>query len=114
MPLYEYMCPSCGTLTERFVASYKNKKRIITCEECGEDAISVLSCFNTSSSMFKKLTGIDDTDDFTLGKLVANKGVPAEFKRKIRDKITKYNKGRKEYEKRKEIYKFKEDGTTTE
>ena len=114
MPVYEYMCPKCGTLIERFVISHKKKPQQIPCTECDEMATSIMSCFNTSSSMFKKLTGVDDTDDFTLGKLVANKGVPAEFKRKLRERITKYNKNRELYNRRKELFKFKEDGTSTE
>ena len=62
--------------------------------------------------MMKKLSGVDDTDDLTLGKIVANKGIPEEHKRKITDRINKYNKGKKEYVKRQHKYKFGEDART--
>ena len=72
----------------------------------------VMSPFNTSAGMMKKLSGVDDTDDLTIGKLIANKGIPAEHKRKINERITKYNTGQKEFTKRQHQHKFGEDGNT--
>ena len=109
MPIYEYFCGHCGSTTTVFKASYRNKRKREECEECGELATSVLSTFNTSPSIFVPLSGVDDTDDLTVGKLVANKGMPAEHKRNVRERIDRYNKGIEKHKERKRALGFETD-----
>jgi putative FmdB family regulatory protein len=112
MPIYVYDCKNCNFFKDVYTTSYSKREKEIDCPVCTSKMVPVISGFNTSDGMMKKLSGVDDTDDLTLGKLIANKGIPAEHKRKIDNRIDKFNKGKNEYAKRKAKYKFEENGRT--
>lgn len=87
MPIYEYECAICNLIFEELVlggfyspsyhGGYLNKE-LAKCPSCGSISYRIMSRF--SYNKIGPVSGIDDTDDFTLGKLVQERKVPAEFK----------------------------------
>jgi len=108
MPLHVFQCNKCGVREEYHFRTCDEVPPTITCDYCGGLSLKVFSPFNTSASLFKKLSGVDDTDDLTLGKIVADKKIPDEFKRPMREKQEKFNRNKAEYEKRKALHHFSE------
>ena len=80
MPIYEYRCEDCDNINEIYFKS-SECPRGVDCRLCGKIAIKIISAPGTVRVGDGKLSGIDDTDEFTFGKLIANKGIPAEHKR---------------------------------
>lgn len=83
MPIYEYECLGCCEIFERIVFSSDIDKapalqHSAVCDNCGDIGYKIVSGF--SFNKIGPVSGIDDTDDLTLGKIVQNRGVPAEFK----------------------------------
>lgn len=109
MPIYEYKCTNCEERFEMFAASYRLKKKEVECLVCSSMCKPIMSKFRTSDSLMKPLSGVDDTDELTIGKLVANRGMPAESKRKERERAEKYAKGKAAYKERQERYKFSQN-----
>lgn len=101
MPIYEYQCKVCDNKFEKFMkiiqATYE-----IPCPECGGVCKKLISKIGRIDMNPGPLSGVDDTDELTLGKIVANKGMPAEHKRqyseirKRRKEVAEYEKGLKE------------------
>ena len=113
MPIHEFKCDECGHNTDYFFHTRDKVKYKVKCDMCGGVARRVLSSFNTGEGMFKKLSGVDDTDELTVGKIVADGKIPAEFKRPVRERIERYNKNKSAFEERKRELGFSEDGTVT-
>ncbi len=53
MPIYEYLCSSCGTVTEK-LESINNENRDTECEKCGKTASRKISAtaYHLSGSGF--------------------------------------------------------------
>lgn len=101
MPIYEFFCKKCDFVFEKIYTQTEAKAWSGTidagaiCPKCSQIALRCPSSF--SFNQIGVLTGVDDTDALTLGKLVANKGVPSEFKPTIaeiqhREKMKQMNK----------------------
>jgi len=115
MPLFEYQCGYCYVITEKFSHKRDDAPFKIKCPKCDKGvARKVLSTFRTSGTLFKPLSGVDDTDDLTLGKIAVEGKIPIEHKRKVRERIEGYNKKKEAHEGRKRALGFKSDGTTTD
>lgn len=83
MPIYEYKCLNCDAIFEKLVMVKDFKfvsgaEFLAACPDCDFLSYRVMSRF--SYNKIGPVSGIDDTDDFTLGKLVQERKVPAEFK----------------------------------
>ena len=98
MPLYEFKCESCGNVTEKLF-KITDSTTSYQCPLCGGTSRKIISRIGRINMHPGPLTGIDDTDDLTLGKIVANKGMPAEHKRryaelrKRQERVAEYEKG---------------------
>jgi len=114
MPIYEYECtdPECGWRYDYYAHTWRNAQKKPKCDVCGKPAKKLMSTFVTSDTITKPLSGVDDTDDFTIGKLVANRRVPNEIKNPIRERIQKFNERNKEYTRRQEQLKFQANAPT--
>lgn len=108
MPVYEYKCKNCGHIMEYYQHVSEDILRERVCDICEGKAVKILSAFNTGQTLFKRLSGVDDTENLTFGKIVADGKIPAEFKRKNKERIDRYNRFSKEYKRRKEMYRFRE------
>jgi putative FmdB family regulatory protein len=113
MPIYEFACKTCGKITEHL---FKVSDLSATCKcECGSVTKKIISRIGMINMNSKPLSGVDDTDELTLGKIVANKGLPAEHKRKYaearerRKKVLEYEQGLRAREKK---YKFTSETKT--
>ena len=112
MPIYEYQCVNCEFIKEVFAASYRKKKKSLECDVCTSKCKPIMSRFKTSLTIGKKVPGIDDTDDLTIGKLVMEGGIPAEHKRKINDRkemVARVRRTEKQLEQRQRKYKFESE-----
>ena len=114
MPIHDYTCENCGHSFDAYIHVSKDVKKKLKCQVCGGKAVKVLSAFNTGGRLFKKLSGVDDTDDLTIGKIVAEGKIPAEHARPVRERISKHKKNKAEFEERKRTIGFKEDGKRTD
>ena len=101
MPIYEYKCDECGTVIGRY-RKISDIKGVLICDSCGGICKKLISRIGRIDMNPGGLSGVDDTDELTLGKIVANKGMPAEHKRQYaeererRSKVAEYEKGFKE------------------
>ncbi len=114
MPIFEFACINCGLIHEGFFHSRNNKPEYIDCQVCVGRCEPIVSTFSTGGGIGQKLSGIDDTDDLTLGKLVAEGKLPAEFKRQQREerkRISELGKINKGYEQRQKERSFTSDAT---
>jgi putative FmdB family regulatory protein len=108
MPIYEYKCDDCGNVEEKYFHNEFTRLLTIKCPHCFYGICHrVISTFNTGPQLLKKMSGVDDTDDLTLGKIVADKTIPAEFSRKIREKNERVKKFDAELRRRRELHKFR-------
>jgi len=104
MPIYEFRCENCGKVNE--IYSRVSGKQQEVCRVCGGLARKIISAPGAVRAGDGKLTGIDDTDDLTIGKLVANRGIPAEHKREWNKRqarikrVAEYERGLRERSKR--------------
>jgi putative FmdB family regulatory protein len=111
MPIYEFKCTNCERVVERYF-HVQSKVREVECQICSSPCKKIISRFNFSFAEQQKLSGVDDTDDLTLGKIVAEGGIPAEHKRKVReqvDRVKKHKEKAKEFSKRQQEVGFTED-----
>ena len=110
MPIYEYKCISCYTIFERLVfpADLKKAPRFevaAVCDECGSVGYRIVSGF--SFNKIGPVRGLDDTDELTLGKLVQERGIPAEFRPTIAQVKAKEERKRKDKEYIDRVKKYK-------
>ena len=116
MPIYEYKCRACGVTFERIEKvsslSWKVlKKKVISCIKCGKKKVYRLpSSFRIGTGVLET-TGKSgyETDDLTLGKIIDEGGIPAEYQRRLRDRekiIKRQKEYTKELNKRAKKYKF--------
>lgn len=49
MPVYEYACPSCGSVSDR-LRKYEERERPIACSVCGAEARPVFSAAASPAS----------------------------------------------------------------
>lgn len=111
VPIYEYKCMNCYVIFELLVFTADLKKApgvevAAVCDECGSVGHRIVSGF--SFNKIGPVSGIDDTDELTLGKLVQERGIPAEFKptiAQIREREERKRKD-KEYIDRVKEYKL--------
>jgi len=112
LPLYEFQCERCGKITEKLYRM-SDSSMPYKCD-CGATAKKIISRLGIVRVGDGKLYGIDDSDDLTLGKIIANRGMPAEHKRKYAESrkrqkaLFEYEKGLKEREKK---YNFSAEET---
>ncbi|KKK80076.1 hypothetical protein LCGC14_2827070, partial [marine sediment metagenome] len=66
------------------------------CDECGSIGYRIVSGF--SFNKIGPVSGLDDTDELTLGKLVQERGIPAEFRPTIAQVKAKEERKRKDKE----------------
>ena len=100
MPIYEYYCEYCHlkfekieSVTKNSIETLKSKNAILRrkkyfCDRCGtESARKLVSSFKIGSKMLETTgkSGYLD-DDLTLGKLIDEGGIPAEEKRRLRER----------------------------
>lgn len=88
MPIYEYYCENCDKTFEvilrpKDLEQYPLLEECHLCMNCRASSKRILSTF--AFNQIGILTGVDDTDELTLGKLVQNRGIPAEFKPTIKE-----------------------------
>jgi len=101
MPIYEYGCIKCGRVMERYRKIADHSQNVI-CEKCGGHSKKLISKIGSIDMNPGPLSGVDDTDELTLGKIIANKGMPAEHKRQYaeirerRKEVAEYEKGLQE------------------
>ena len=114
MPIHEYQCENCLYVTEHYFHTTDKIPRVTKCDFCGKKSKKVLSAFNTGQSILKKVSGIDDTDDLTLGKIIDEGKIPEEYARPVRERISKFNKGQEEHKRRQHQHKFSEKGDPTD
>lgn len=115
MPIYEYECISCYTIFERIVMSSDLKKApaieaTAICDECGNMGYRIASVF--SFNKIGPVSGIDDTDDLTLGKIVQERGIPAEFRPTIDEIKIRENRKQMDREYRERVKKYDLDKPT--
>jgi len=118
MPIYEYKCTECDNIFEKFFTQSELRhekerfdgsttiiEQLATCPMCGELAGRVVSNFSFNMNP-GPISGIDDTNDLTLGKLVTEGKIPSEFKptiKEIQDR-EKFRQMEKEYQYRVKKY----------
>jgi len=98
MPIYEYKCRDCENIIEIY---FKVTDEIgeVECDMCVGLCDKLISRIGRIDMNPGPLSGVDDTDELTLGKIIANKGMPAEHKRqyaeinKRRKEVADYEKG---------------------
>jgi putative FmdB family regulatory protein len=101
MPIYEYKCKDCENISEHYI-KIRDEQPKFNCALCGGACKKIISKLGMIDMNPGPLSGVDDTDELTLGKIIANKGMPAEHKRQyaaIREKrkeVAEYEKGLKE------------------
>jgi putative FmdB family regulatory protein len=116
MPLYEYECKSCGSMFEQIEKvsdiSWKLlKTKAVYCNICGKKAAyRIPSSFKLGSKVLET-TGKSgyETDDFTLGKLIDEGGIPYEEKNRLKKReetIERQKQYSKELNARAKKYKF--------
>jgi putative FmdB family regulatory protein len=116
LPIYEYYCNYCNLKFEKIepvtnvpIETLNLKK--LYCNRCGTYSVKKLA------SSFKIGTGILETtgksgyldDDLTLGKLIDEGGIPAEEKRRLRERdamISRQKQYAKELKAREKKYNF--------
>lgn len=127
MPIYQYQCKNCGNEFERIekvsgelkVSSFSSwkldKQKSIQCPKCRKNsAKKVVSRFKVGSKVLET-TGKSGylTDDFTMGKLIDEGGIPYEEQSRLRER-EKMIKRQKKYTKslkwRAKKYKFDPSG----
>jgi putative FmdB family regulatory protein len=117
MPIYEYVCESCGKVFDVITTSATKKsfreecEERIECAQCGNKTAKKAICnfkIGTRALDTSKQTGYE-TDDLTIGKIVDEGGIPYEFKDQLRKRdkrIKNVKKYTKELKKRAKKYKF--------
>lgn len=101
MPIYEYQCKGCNNITEKYLKIFDDHTNV-RCGLCNNECKKIISRIGRIDMNPGPLSGVDDTDELTLGKIVANRGMPAEHKRQYaeirerRSKVAEYEKGLKE------------------
>ena len=82
MPIYEYRCDCCGKFFERVWSwpQIKTKPSLEFRAFCGCGCLCPRSISPFNFTKIGPVSGIDDTDDLTLGKIVQERGIPAEFR----------------------------------
>lgn len=108
MPIYEYKCESCEDIIERYF-KVSGMSPTIICELCGGNCNKIISRIGQINMNPGGLSGVDDTDELTLGKIVAEGGMPAEHKRQYaeyRERQKQVAEYEKDLKKREEKYGF--------
>ena len=116
MPIYSYKCKHCGLEYDRIekvtnVTWNRQKYEGVYCEKCGSySGIRMVESFKMGSGILET-TGKSGylTDNLTLGKLIDEGGIPAEEKRRLRERdkmITRQNQYTKELNARAKKYNF--------
>ena len=116
MPIYEYFCDYCNLKFEKIesvtkvpIETLKSKK--LYCNKCGTySARKLVSSFRIGTGLLET-TGKSGylSDDLTLGKLIDEGGIPAEEKRKLRERdamISRQKQYTKELKVREKRYGF--------
>jgi len=102
MPIYEYECLDCGarfeTIEKFSDKNWKAQKKIaVYCKACGKKrAFRVVSRFKIGSKALDT-TGKSgyETEDFTLGKLIDEGGIPYEERNRLRNREDMINRQKK-------------------
>lgn len=115
MPIFEYYCEKCDKKFEEIwkseeVREYSEIEQWFPCPLCFNTSYRVPSGFAFNQQGI--LTGVDDTDEFTLGKLVANRGIPAEFKPTLQEIQEREKKKKENKEYRNRVKKYQLDKPT--
>ena len=116
MPIYEYKCKNCNSEFERLEKisseSWETlKKKLFSCNNCGTySACRKISLFKIGTKVLET-TGKSgyETEDLTLGKIIDEGGIPAEEKRKLRERdkmIERQQKYTRALNKRAKKYNF--------
>lgn len=83
MPIYTYYCDGCGNdfeflWTAEEVKKWPRVEHWVICKHCEELSRRTMAKF--FYNQIGKISGIDDTDELTLGKLVFEGKIPAEHR----------------------------------
>jgi putative FmdB family regulatory protein len=116
LPIYQYRCRKCGNEFERLekVSSLSwetLKTEAIYCSKCkAKEAFRIPSLFKLGSKILETVgkSGYE-TDDFTLGKLIDEGGIPYEERNRLKNReemIKRQKKYTKELNRRAKKYKF--------
>lgn len=105
LPIHEFACTNCTRVQELFFHAHTDTREV-ECDICSSIANRIISRVSINPHGNAPVSGLDDTDDLTLGKLIANKGVPAEHKREMREKRERFSKNQKAFERRQDEHKF--------
>ena len=114
MPIYQYRCDCCGKFFEKIWtwAEIKNKPSIEKNDFCGCGCLCPRTVAPFSFTKIGPVSGIDDTDNLTLGKIVQERGIPAEFRPTIKQVQYRENMKIKSKEYRDRVKKYQLDKPT--